>query len=358
MNRWMESKGMYRTVLTLLIVVIIYFLFQIRPILQLITDFLGTIFIPFFFAMVVSYLLNPIVNVLAVRMVPRAIAVLLIYLVFVFCVVILIMNMVPLIEHQLNEIIEHFPEWNFQVQRMVQEYNDHGREWLPVSVQRGIEESLRELENSLGSVLTRFMSGIGTTINQMFLAFVVPFLAFYMMKDVHEIENRVLRWLPRNRRSEMIRLFRNIDQALGNYIRGQFLVCMVVGILAYIGYLFIGMPYALLLASFVSLFNIIPYLGPFLGAIPALLVALAFSPSMILGVIIVNLIIQMLEGNVISPQIVGRSLHLHPIMIIFALLVGDEIGGLIGLILAVPVFAVGKVIVEHVFEHYIQQRTE
>ncbi|SFX46408.1 Predicted PurR-regulated permease PerM [Thermoactinomyces sp. DSM 45891] len=358
MNRWSESKGLYRTVFTLLILAILYFLFQIRPILGVVADFLGTIFIPFFLAMIISYLLNPIVNVLAVRKVPRSIAVLLIYCVFITCVVILIMNMVPLIQHQLKELIEHFPQWNAQIQQMIKEYSDQGREWLPLSIQTGVEDSLRHLESGLGDVVAKFMNGIGTTINQVFLAFVIPFIAFYMMKDVHQIENRVLRWLPRNRRSEMVRLFQNIDQALGNYIRGQFLVCMVIGILAYIGYLIIGMPYALLLASFVSLFNIIPYLGPFLGAIPALLVALAFSPKMMVGVVVVNMVIQMLEGNVISPQIVGRSLHLHPIMIIFALIVGDELGGLIGLILAVPVFAVGKVVIEHVLEHYIQRKTE
>src|SRR5690606_33646614 len=125
--------------------------------------------------------------------------------------------------------------------------------------------------------------------------------------------------------------------------------------LAYIGYLVIGLPYALLLAALVALFNIIPYLGPFFGAIPAILVALSVSYKMVFYVIIVNLVVQMLEGNVISPQIVGRTLHMHPLLIIFALLVGGEVGGILGMILAVPFFAVGKVILEHVALHYIHR---
>jgi predicted PurR-regulated permease PerM len=150
---------------------------------------------------------------------------------------------------------------------------------------------------------------------------------------------------------------KDIDQALGNYIRGQFLVCLIVGILAYIGYWIIGMPYPLLLASVVAVFNIIPYLGPFFGAAPAILMAFMVSWKMVLFVVIVNTICQILEGNVISPQVVGRTLHMHPLLIIFALLVGGEIAGVIGLILAVPLFAVMKVILQHFFAYYVKRKT-
>lgn len=357
MSRFANSKTLYRAVLTLVIFAIFFFFLQIKPLIQGIFQFIGAVLVPFLIAMMISYLLHPIVNLLSERRVPKSIAVLLIYSVFVICIIVLVMNMAPIIERQLYELIEHIPEWNHQVQQMIQEYNDHGKELLPNSVQNGIEESLSKIEKNLGSMVTDMMSGIGSTINQIMLIFIIPFLAFYMMKDADELEQQILKWLPRERRLEMIRLFRNIDQALGNYIRGQFLVCLVVGMLAYIGYLIIGVPYALLLAGAVSVFNIIPYLGPFIGAIPAILVALVVSKKMVIGVLIVNVVVQMLEGNVVSPQIVGRSLHLHPLTIIMALLIGEEVGGFIGLILAVPVFAVAKVIAEHFLEHYISHRT-
>ena len=141
-------------------------------------------------------------------------------------------------------------------------------------------------------------------------------------------------------------MLKEIDEALGNYVRGQFLVCLIV-----------GMPYALLMASIVAVFNIVPYLGPFLGAAPAVVMASTISWKMVLMVIIVNWLCQLLESNIVSPQVVGKKLHLHPMLIIFALLVGGEIAGIVGLILAVPLFAVLKVIIQHFFAYYVKRKT-
>ncbi len=130
--------------------------------------------------------------------------------------------------------------------------------------------------------------------------------------------------MPKGHRKHTIRILLDIDKALGNYIRGQFLVCLIIGLIAYIGYWLIGIPYPLLLASVVAVTNIIPYIGPFIGAAPALVVASTVSVKMVLYVLLVNTACQILEGNVISPQVVGRSLNLHPLMIIFALLAGGR----------------------------------
>ena len=125
--------------------------------------------------------------------------------------------------------------------------------------------------------------------------------------------------------------------------------------LAYIGYLIIGLPYPLLMAGFVALFDIIPYLGPFLGAAPALIVASTVSWKMVLFVILVNSACQTLESNVISPQVVGRTMKMHPLTIIFVLLAGGELAGVVGLILAVPVYAALKVVAQHVFAYYLKR---
>ncbi|MGZ4106239.1 MAG: AI-2E family transporter, partial [Tumebacillaceae bacterium] len=133
------------------------------------------------------------------------------------------------------------------------------------------------------------------------------------------------------------------------------LVAVIVGGLNYIGLLIIGMPYALLLSLIVALTNIIPYIGPFIGAAPAILLALTVSPMMALKVLIVNLIIQQLEGNFISPLLIGRSLKMHPMLIILAILLGGEMFGMVGLIVAIPVVAVGKVLLQHLVLHYMKR---
>jgi predicted PurR-regulated permease PerM len=298
--------------------------------------------------------LHPVVNLFSGRAVPRSVAVLLIYTLFIASIGIVFVNMSPLVNTQMKEMAEHLPEWNLQMQSWIQQYNDN-KYLLPDSVRAGIEKSLDRLEQWVTDGIGNLLTGLGTTLNQVFLALIIPFLVYYMLKDAQVIERSFVTLFPRHRRKEILRVLRDIDEALGNYVRGQLLVCLAVGGLAYIGYVVIGLPYALLLAGMVALFNIIPYLGPFFGAIPAVLVAMTISGKMVISVIVVNLVVQMLEGNVISPQIVGRTLHMHPLLIIFALLVGGEVGGILGMILAVPFFAVGKVILEHVALHYIHR---
>lgn len=356
MKRWNEIRILFISLMILVILGMLYLCFQLSPYLKEFFLFLRAVFGPFLIAMMISYLLNPIVNMLSKRAVPRSFAVLLIYTLFLISIFVIILNTLPLLEQQMNELAEHLPKWNEQIKYMIDEYNDHSRDMLPESIQLAISNSLNRLEQGIGNGVGRLMDGIGNTINQLFLAFIIPFLAFYMMKDAQTLETGVKNLIPRSKRKEMLGLFHEIDQALGNYIRGQLLVCVVVSVFAYIGYWIIGLPYAFILAIVVGVFNIIPYLGPIFGAIPAVFVAFTVSIKMVIAVVVTNLIVQMLEGNIISPQIVGRTLHMHPLMIIFAVLVGGEIGGVLGLILAVPFFAVGKVIIEHLIGHYVHYR--
>ncbi|PTX58439.1 putative PurR-regulated permease PerM [Melghirimyces profundicolus] len=356
MDRLRESRGLGTALLILVLLGILFLLVQIEPLLRTFFSFLKAVLGPFLVAVIISYLLNPVVNLLANRLVPRSLAVLFIYSLFIGAIAIVLTNLVPLFNLQLKELSEHLPEWNMRLQSWIDQYN-HSKDALPESVRLGVEKSLNRLEESVTDGVGNLMSSLGTTINQLLIAVIVPFLAFYMLKDVNVIEKALITLLPVRRRKDVIRLFRDVDEALGNYVRGQLLVCLAVGILAYIGYLIIGLPYPLILALLVGVFNVIPYLGPFFGAVPALLVALSISKEMVIAVILVNLVVQVLEGNVLSPQIVGRTLHMHPLFIIFALLVGGELGGILGLILAVPLFAVGKVIVEHVVDHYTKKPT-
>lgn len=351
MDRIPRNKMLQRALLILAVLGIVFMLMQLGPLLSVLFAFLKTVLAPFLIAVLISYLLNPIVALLSRRGVPRSIAVLMIYALFIASITIMLINTIPLFNIQIQELAEHVPEWNQQMQSWIKQFNDN-KDFLPQSVKDGIEKSLDKMEQGVTDGVGRMMDGLGSTLNQLFIAFIVPFLAFYMLKDAEVIEKSLVSFLPGKRRKEVLRLLKEIDDALGNYIRGQLLVCFVVGVLAYIGYLIIGVPYPLLLAAAVAVFNVIPYIGPFIGAVPAVLVGLSVSTKMVISVIVVNLVVQMLEGNVVSPQIVGRTLHMHPLFIIFALLVGGEVAGIMGLILAVPFFAVCKVIVEHIALHY------
>lgn len=281
-------------------------------------------------------------------------AILLIYTVFLAVIGVILMNLIPIVETQMTELNEHLPMMTAKAQTLVVSLSDHPL--LPEGIRNGIEQSLQRMENALSTAISRYIDRIGSTLNMLLIAFIIPFLAFYILKDFKLIEKSVITFVPKSHRKSMIRLLLDIDFALGNYIRGQLLVAAIVGVLAYLGYWLIGMPYALLLAGIVAIFNIVPYLGPFFGAAPAILMAATVSWKMVLYVAIVNTVVQILEGNVVSPQVVGRTLHMHPLSIILALLIGGELAGIVGLILAVPCFAVLKVIFQHVSQYYVRRK--
>ncbi len=354
-ERFIKSRFFVMAVFVLLGLFILYMLILIKPIIWSVYIFAKAVLAPFLVAMIISYVLNPVVCLLHDRKVPRTIAVLLIYAVFIISVTVVMLNLIPMFMKQLKELNEHLPQFTVQAQNWFDGLNDN--KFLPESVRMGINHSLIQFENAISKYIANFLSDIGATINFLFIIFIIPFLAFYMMKDLDVFERAALQYIPRARRKHAIRLMKDIDAALGSYIRGQLIVSLCIGVLAYIGYLIIGMPYPLLMACFVSLFDIIPYLGPFFGALPALLMATTISWKMVLMVIIVNMICQNLESNVISPQVVGKSMKMHPITIILVLLIGGELAGIVGMILAVPFYAALRVIAQHVFAYYIHRKT-
>ena len=176
---------------------------------------------------------------------------------------------------------------------------------------------------------------------------VIPVLVFYYIKDLQLLKKFFAKFIPRKNRDRVGKMIHAIDEGLGGYIRGQLIVCLFVALATLLVFKWLDVPYALLLALLLGLTNLIPYFGPIIGAIPAVMIAYTTSGQLVFYVIIWILIIQIVEGNLLSPYIVGKSINIHPIAIIFVLLLGGELFGIAGMILAVPVLTILKVIVSH-----------
>ncbi|QJC52840.1 AI-2E family transporter [Paenibacillus albicereus] len=355
MEKWSQNRMLLGLVYAILGLLALFLLLLLKPLLMTVYRFASAVLTPFLIAMVIAYVLHPIVSLLSARRVPRSLAVLLIYAVFCSALAVILMNLIPMVASQVQELGQHAPELTMRAQSLVRDFNHTS--FLPESFREAMIRALAGLEKRLAESTTDFINNIGSMLGAVFLFFIIPFLVFYILKDFEVMERAVIACVPKSHRKPVVRMLKDIDEALGSYIRGQFLVCVIIGLLAYAGYAVIGVPYALLLASIVAVTNVIPYLGPFIGAAPALLVASTVSFKMMVLVVVVNTACQILEGNVISPQVVGRTLHIHPLMIIFALLVGGQLAGIPGMILAVPVFAALKVILQHVFAYYVRRRT-
>jgi predicted PurR-regulated permease PerM len=139
---------------------------------------------------------------------------------------------------------------------------------------------------------------------------------------------------------------------MASYIKGQLIVAVFVGIFMHAGYLLIGLEFALILALFAVLTNVIPFLGPFIGVFPALLVAIIQDPFMAVKVALVTLVVQQVEGNILSPNIMGKQLNIHPLTIILIVLIAGAVGGFIGLLIAVPAYALVKTLISSLYRLY------
>jgi predicted PurR-regulated permease PerM len=350
-----RGRALYLGTLTLVGLACVWLLWELRDVLRLIGSILSAVLTPFLISVIIAYLLNPLVHRLHRRGMPRGISILVIYILFFLLTAALLINAIPMIIDQMRELAEHLPQLLGQVDRWMDGFNEDKKRFLPEPVRKAVDSNLGGLEARVTAMITKILEGVGNTVEVAAGLFVIPFLVFYLLKDVKVMERAVIAFFPKDSRKEIIRLLHSVDEALGNYIRGQLMVAFVVGALAYIGYLIIDMPYGLLLAMIVAITNIIPYLGPFIGAAPAIVLALIYSPMLAVKVLVLNLIIQQLEGNLISPFLISRSLKLHPMLIIFALLLGGEMFGIAGLILGIPVVAVGKVILQHLVLHYMKR---
>ncbi len=347
MESTQRSRLLTIAIAVILILTIISLIWWLRPVVSYVWKLAGEILLPFFFGIVIAYLLHPVVSLLERRRVPRLVAVLMIYFSFVLLIAIVCVNAIPVFAKQLMELSDDIP-------RLTEWYHTWLREWeyhkyfLPESISIGVDRVLIQSQEQMAQGVGHLVNNARNTVAKLLGYAVIPFIAFYLLKDMKTILESMILVFPKQYRKLTLTIIREANDALGKYIHGQMVVALVVGACAYLGYWLIDMPYPFVLAAFVCFTNIIPFIGPLIGAAPAVVVAFTMSTKMVLLVILVNLVIQVLEGNILSPNIVGRSLNLHPLLIIMALLAGEAIGGIWGLILAVPILAVCKVVVTRI----------
>ncbi|GED58838.1 AI-2E family transporter [Brevibacillus formosus] len=347
MDELRRSRLFAAAVWVITLLVIGNLLWLLRPVLSQFFSLIKEVLVPIILGLVIAYLLHPVVQLLEKRRVPRLMAVLLIYGSFVLVITIAIINAIPVFTKQLVELSDDIP-------RLMDWYYTWMSEWearkyfLPDSISKGVDRVIIQSNEGMSHSVAKIVDNARHSMGKLFAFAIVPFIAFYFLKDMKQLHETGMSIVPKAYRKQVLIVLRDINESLGKYIHGQMMVALIVGVFAYLGYWWIGMPYPFVLAAFVCLTNIIPYIGPLIGAAPAVVIAITISTKTLLLVVVVNLIIQIVEGNILSPNIVGRSLHLHPLLIILALLVGETVGGIVGLIVAVPILVVCKVVISRI----------
>jgi predicted PurR-regulated permease PerM len=338
--------GLLLIFLIILVAMKIDFIF--RPIFLLVQ----TLFFPFLIAGVLYYLFRPLVNYLELKSIPRILSILLIYVLFGLLLILLISLGGPLLKEQVKNFADSTPQLMEAIQDKVAElqqskWNSHLRQSDSVDVEKASDAIAKSVSASLATIGTNVMNIIGVLASIVMVFATVPFILYYMLKEGEKAPRHILRFLPAKQQKNGRKILVDLDEALSSYIQGQVLVSFCIGVMLFIGYLIIDLDYSLLLAIFSMLTNVIPFIGPILAITPALIIACIDSPIMAVKVLIVMIIVQQIEGHIISPQVMGRKLEIHPLTIISLLLAAGRIGGVLGLIIAVPVYAVIKVIAHH-----------
>lgn len=200
------------------------------------------------------------------------------------------------------------------------------------------------------------MQNVASTLTNVLVTLITfPFILFFLLKDGDRFKRFCVKLLPPRYRDDANQILHNMDVQVGSYIQGQIIVATCIGLLLFIGYLIIGLDYAITLAIIAAVTSVVPYLGPMIAISPAIIIALVASPFMILKLAIVWAAVQFLEGNFISPNIMGKTMQVHPLTIIIVLLVAGNLFGVVGVILGIPGYAILKVIVVHVYNKFKQR---
>ncbi|HLF69912.1 MAG TPA: AI-2E family transporter [Actinomycetota bacterium] len=322
--------------------------------LLLFLDYLKPIFPPLVLALIIIFLLNPIVTRLENRGVPRLAATVVLYLVFLGLVILLISAMVPAMGSQLRELGARLPDLRADAVRAINKVmNATGLSTSNVKVEDVVAQTERHLMSGLGQI-TRITVGA----LQVLVVFIVgPVVALYLLVDLPKISTAVVGLLPPRYKSELMGLSQQCGDAIGGFFRGQLLVALIVGVLSSVALAVVGLRFWLPIGLLAGFFNLIPLVGPFVGGGVAVVVGASTSgPKTALLAAIAMVIVQQLDNHLISPKVMGRAVSVHPVVVVVALLAGGTLAGLWGMLLAVPSVAVGKIIGGHYYRTRILER--
>ncbi len=321
---------------------------------------------PYLFGLALAYVLTPLVNRLARGLMrlrlseslARALAVLVTYLLLIALIAGAIAILIPMFTEQAALLWNaRFIIWervNSWIEQLLAQY-----QLLPAEWQAQADKVLGDLNTRAMAIVQQALQGtvvvITYTVSLLLGILIIPFWVFFVLKDYRLLQQALLDAIPGLIRPDFQNIALIADRILGAYLRGQLLLGIIIGSVTTIGLGIMGVNYALVLGVVAGLFELIPNIGPLLGAIPAVLVALAQRPSLALAVLVFALIIQQLENLFLTPRVVGSSLRLHPAVVMFVLILGSELGGIVGLFLAPLLTALARDVFRYLYYRFQDQ---
>lgn len=354
----MQQQKFFRTSLAIIAILLILYLgskviFLFAP--------LGAIFrlllVPIMLSGFMYYLLRPLVRILEKKKLNRTFSILLIYFLIAGLFILFWIVVWPTLQVQIQNFLDNTP---YLVEGMQDQFNSlkdnptlsrffQGESDIAARLSEYLSDAITWVTNSMSNL-------IGVVSSIVILIATLPIILYYMLKDDYKLSPKLQSLIPKKYRKEGQEMFGDIDNALSSFIVTRVVLNVILGILLYIGFLIIGLPYSLLLAVISVPLNFIPYVGSFLAAVPVLIIGFIESPTMAIWALVIIFIAQQIQDNVLSPIIYGKSLDVHPLTTVLLVLVGGDFYGIIGVLIALPVYMIGKIIFLRVYEIIVSNK--
>jgi len=358
-KKWFQIL-VFLVLLFLLILLLDYTDFIFIPVLQ----YIGAVAFPIIAAGILYFLTRPLMHFfekikIGKFRINRVWAILLVFFVILVIISLVVMYLWPMVQRQVTNLIDNFPRMVSMVEQFINSLQEDYTN-IPDQITDTINDFINEIPSLLNNVLDNLFGILGGVIGQVIsiVAGIVmtPIFLFFMLKDGEKLLPFILQIFKKEKASNIRSLLKKIDDVLSSFIQGQLLVSVCVGVLLYIGYLIIGLEYALILAFFGLVTNVIPYVGPVLAAVPALIVGALQDPMNLIWVTLVMVVAQQIESNFISPNVMGQALDVHPLTVMTVIVAAGSIAGFLGILFAVPAYAVIRTIIVHFYQTYVDSK--
>lgn len=313
---------------------------------------LSSVLQPFIFAGAIVYILRPSVDYFERAGLKRIMAIFLVYILVVLIITLILLFVIPIVITEAQLAVKLIPSYIEQGQNLFHYYqNEIARFSIPAGAMDTVNTVSTQLQKSIISFFSKLPQKMLNIFGGLFNILLAPVIAFYLLKDMKKIRSGTISLVPASKQEEFGVILGKIDTVLGGFIRGQMTVALIVGVLCAIGLSILRIDFALLIGIFAGFSNLIPYMGPIFGAIPAVFIAaVKFGFARTAAVVAMFAFVQLLDNILITPNVMRHHVGLPPVLVIFSLLTGGVLLGLLGMLLAIPTVAAGKAIIEYLLE--------
>lgn len=317
--------------------------------------------LPFIGGIIAGYIILPLVNFLdrhivaALRhpRISRALAIFIVYLLVALIIGIIFAFLIPTLNRQFSSLQRSMPVLINRAVDLLTDWLGQYQDRIPINLEQVIADNVTRLSAQIGQTVQegvkQTLAVVTTTISFIVGIAIIPIWLFYVLLDERKAKKAVLSLVPRDNRQDARNIYVIVDSVLGAYLRGQLILGVSIGIMSTVALIVIGVEPALLLGIMAGFLEMLPYIGPLLALIIAGFIALIQAPIKLLWTVIAFLIIQQLEGNLLVPQIAGNSVRVHPALIMLLILIGNELAGIWGMLLIVPLTAVIRDVVKYLY---------